>query len=155
VVPCKLPKLECFFQVGLLTILPSNDIAQNATAYTHRDALFYLQSYAIGVGKVPESTKEFLRGVNELLIKGTPGGDEFGAYAGYVDPELPDGPLAYWRTNLPRLEQIKSVIDPNDVFHNPQSVEPANSRETPTPNGMLKMKANAKPTKSRKHFFCF
>ncbi|KUJ08911.1 FAD-binding domain-containing protein [Mollisia scopiformis] len=128
-----------------------NDIAQDATAYAHRDALFYLQSYAVGVGKVAEKTKNFLRGVNTLLKDGTPGGDEFGAYAGYVDPELPDGPLAYWRTNLPRLEQIKSMVDPDDVFHNPQSVEPAGSRETPSPNGVLK---KAKP-KSRKRIFCF
>ncbi len=101
-----------------------NDIAQDATAYAHRDALFYLQSYAVGVGKVPESTKEFLRGVNSLLKNGTPGGDKFGAYAGYVDPELPNGPEAYWRANLPRLEQIKYVVDPSDVFHNPKSVSP-------------------------------
>ena len=86
--------------------------------------MFYLQSYAVGVGKVQESTKEFLRGANSLLKNGTPGGDEFGAYAGYVDPELPNGPEAYWRTNLPRLELIKSVVDPTDVLHNPQSVSP-------------------------------
>lgn len=105
-----------------------NDIAEDATAYAHRDALFYLQSYAVGVGKVPEKTKDFLRGVNALLVKGTPGGDKFGAYAGYVDPELPNGPEAYWRTNLPRLEQIKGIVDPGDVFHNPQSVKPAGSQ---------------------------
>jgi hypothetical protein len=46
-------------------------------------------------------------------------------YPGYVDPELPNGPQQYWRTNLPRLEQIKAVVDPGDVFHNPQSVVPA------------------------------
>ena len=36
-----------------------------------------------------------------------------------------DGPQQYWESNLPRLEQIKKAIDPNDVFHNPQSVPPA------------------------------
>lgn len=115
-----------------------------------------MQSYAVGIGKVLESTKNFLRGVNNLLINGTPGGSEFGAYAGYVDPELLDGPAAYWRTNLPRLEQIKAVVDPDDVFHNPQSVAPASARETPSPFAALKMEAKPKVKKSRmRRFFCF
>jgi hypothetical protein len=68
---------------------------------------------------------------------------DFGAYAGYVEyvsflglpislvlrcfdsPTLPDAQEKYWGTNLPRLEQIKKAVDPNDVFHNPQSVRPA------------------------------
>lgn len=53
--------------------------------------------------------------------------EDLGSYPGYVDPELPNGPQQYWRTNLPRLEQIKAVIDPGDVFHNPQSVSPVGS----------------------------
>lgn len=88
-----------------------------------------MQSYAVGVPKVSDTTKNFLRGINDLLKNGTPGGDKFGAYAGYVDPELENPQAAYWRTNLPRLEQIKAVVDPNDVFHNPQSVRPAGPKE--------------------------
>jgi hypothetical protein len=104
-----------------------NDIAQDATSYAHRDALFYLQSYAVGLGVVSKTTKDFLTGINATIKDGMPGGEDFGAYAGYVDPELPNGPQEYWRTNLPRLEQIKAVVDPGDVFHNPQSVKPADS----------------------------
>jgi FAD/FMN-containing dehydrogenase len=107
-----------------------NDIAQDATAYAHRDALFYMQSYAVGLRKVTNITKNFLRGLNTLITASIPGGKDFGAYAGYVDPELVNGPLEYWRTNLPRLEQIKSLVDPGDVFHNPQSVPLASSRNS-------------------------
>jgi hypothetical protein len=99
-----------------------NDIAQDATAYAHRDALFYLQSYAIGLGSVSQKTKAFLTGINTTIKDGMPGSEDFGAYAGYVDPEIPNGPREYWRTNLPRLEKIKASVDPRDVFHNPQSV---------------------------------
>ncbi|KFZ25425.1 hypothetical protein V502_00092 [Pseudogymnoascus sp. VKM F-4520 (FW-2644)] len=98
-----------------------NDIAQDATSYAHRDALFYLQSYAVGLGNVSQTTKDFLTGINTTITNGMPEGGDFGAYPGYVDLELPNGPHAYWRTNLPRLEQIKALVDPNDVFHNPQS----------------------------------
>jgi hypothetical protein len=113
-----------------------NDVAQDATSYAHRDALFYLQSYAVGIGKVKSKTKNFLTGVNTTIRDGMPGGQDFGAYPGYVDPTLVNGPLSYWRTNLPRLQQIKSQVDPRDVFHNPQSVPLAG---TPAPTSAPKM----------------
>ncbi|KAL5320988.1 hypothetical protein ACEPPN_011798 [Leptodophora sp. 'Broadleaf-Isolate-01'] len=101
-----------------------NDVPQDATAYAHRDALFYMQSYAVGLPKVSSTTKNFLRGLNQVVKEGMPGGMDFGAYAGYVDPELVNGQEAYWRGNLKRLERIKGRIDPGDVFWNPQSVRP-------------------------------
>lgn len=99
-----------------------NDVKQDATSYAHRDALFYLQSYAVGIPKLREKTRTFLRGFNDTIRDNMPGGYDFGAYAGYVDPELVDGQKQYWRSNLPRLEQIKKQVDPKDVFSNPQSV---------------------------------
>jgi FAD/FMN-containing dehydrogenase len=48
-----------------------------------------------------------------------------GAYAGYVDPALGENSASlYWGGNVERLERIKADIDPNDVFHNPQSIRP-------------------------------
>ncbi|KAJ7035579.1 hypothetical protein C8F04DRAFT_511931 [Mycena alexandri] len=102
-----------------------NDVAQNATAYAHRDALFYLQTYAVDiVGGLSDKTSAFVTGMNDIITASMPGVD-FGAYAGYVDPQLKNGPQEYWGTNLPRLQQIKKEIDPTDLFHNPQSVSPA------------------------------
>jgi hypothetical protein len=109
----------------------TNDVPQDATAYAHRDALFYMQSYAVGIPRLRDKTRYFLRGVNETVRIGMPGGDNFGAYAGYVDPELKNGQEQYWRTNLPRLERIKGKVDPAQVFWNPQSVRPAGSPPDP------------------------
>ncbi|KAJ7780247.1 hypothetical protein DFH07DRAFT_467953 [Mycena maculata] len=111
-----------------------NDVAQNATAYAHRDAQFYMQTYAVGVGALSNTTTAFVEGMSSAIMDSMPG-VQFGAYAGYVDPKLADGPQEYWGTNLPRLESIKATIDPGDVFHNPQSVSPvagvdANSSST-------------------------
>lgn len=103
-----------------------NDVPMDATAYAHRDALFYLQTYAVDIGRVSTTTRNFVNGINQVIANALPN-VQFGAYAGYVDPELPNGQQAYWGSNLPRLEQIKRAIDPNDVFHNPQSVQPAAS----------------------------
>ncbi len=102
-----------------------NDVPKNATAYAYRDSLYWLQSYAITLGPVSQTTVNFLDGINDVIGGSLPGA-HFGAYPGYVDPRLPNGQLAYWGSNLPRLQQIKTSIDPTDVFHNPQSVRSHN-----------------------------
>ncbi|KAJ7584020.1 hypothetical protein C8J56DRAFT_1005180 [Mycena floridula] len=103
-----------------------NDVAQDATAYAHRDALFYLQTYAVGLFGMTDTIRNFITGINQIIQDSMPGVD-FGAYAGYVDPALENAQAKYWGSNLPRLEAIKTAIDPNDVFHNPQSVRPTGS----------------------------
>jgi len=99
----------------------TNDVPTDATAYVHRNTVFYLQSYAIGLDGVSETTHDFLDGITDTIMKAMPGID-FGAYPGYVDKYLPDGQHEYWGTNYPRLQQIKAELDPQDVFFNPQSV---------------------------------
>ncbi|KAF8148876.1 putative glucooligosaccharide oxidase [Crassisporium funariophilum] len=98
-----------------------NDFPLTSSAYAHRDTLFYLQSYAIGLGKTSQTTRNFLNGINDVIKNSMPG-VEFGAYAGYVDKYLTDGQQQYWGTNYPKLQQIKAQIDPQDIFRNPQSV---------------------------------
>jgi hypothetical protein len=100
-----------------------NDIAPDATSYGHRDALFYLQTYAVNIGKVSGTTRAFVEGMSDIMTSAFPG-KNLGSYAGYVDPALPDPQQAYFGSNLPRLQKIKGVVDPMDVFHNPQSVRP-------------------------------
>jgi hypothetical protein len=99
----------------------TNDIPKDATAYGHRDALFYLQTYAINIGTLSTTTRNFVNGMNDIITKSMPG-HNLGAYAGYVDPALPNAQQAYWGSNLPKLQRVKKAIDSNDVFHNPQSV---------------------------------
>lgn len=103
-----------------------NDIAPNATAYGHRDALFYHQAYAVNLlGKIGDITRDFLTGINKAVTDALPNHAQ-GAYAGYVDPALGNSASSlYWGTNVKRLESIKAQIDPDDVFHNPQSIRPA------------------------------
>ena len=107
-----------------------NTIAPDATAYAHRDALFYLQSYAVSgdpFSDVSSETKSFLTGLNSVIESGMREAGEkidFGAYPGYVDLQLKTPQKDYWRYNLPRLELIKAKYDAGDVFQNPQSVKP-------------------------------
>ncbi|CAI6243720.1 unnamed protein product [Periconia digitata] len=102
-----------------------NDYAPDATAYGHRDALFYHQAYAVNLfGRVDDKIRNFLTGLNKIVTDGV--GKELGAYAGYVDRALGEqGPSMYWNDNLPKLQRIKKEVDPKEVFSNPQSVKAA------------------------------
>ncbi|PVF96030.1 FAD-binding domain-containing protein [Serendipita vermifera] len=71
-----------------------NDIPRDATAYARRDTLLYLQTYAVGIGKLSDTTKSFISGINQVIEESLPG-IEFGAYAGYVDRQIPNAQRAY------------------------------------------------------------
>lgn len=99
-----------------------NEVAQDATAYAFRDAIYFLQSYAVDVlGLFTKQKRGFLDGLNEVIIDHNPKVE--GSYPGYVDPFLPDAQKQYWRSNLPRLQEIKAKRDPKNLFRNPQSVK--------------------------------
>ncbi|KAL1792438.1 hypothetical protein ACET3X_008945 [Alternaria dauci] len=98
-----------------------SDVSQTATAYWHRDALYFMQSYVVSFSEsVSDASKSFLAGLNLLVQDGT--GADQSAYPGYVDPELADPQRSYWGCNVPRLQKIKAALDPDNVFHNPQTV---------------------------------
>ncbi|KAJ5142848.1 uncharacterized protein N7515_001635 [Penicillium bovifimosum] len=99
-----------------------NDVPMNATAYVHRDALIWMQSYVIFGLQPPGSiSRRFLNGLHDVIHAKRPASPGR-AYPGYVDPYLKNGQLAYWGSNLERLQHIKTRVDPWDIFHNPQSV---------------------------------
>lgn len=99
-----------------------NDYPKNATAYPHRDVMYWMQSFAVNaLGPVLDSTYDFLDGINDLITRSVPGSAEH-AYLGCPDPRMDGVERAYWGVNLPRLEEMKGVFDPKDVFRNPQGV---------------------------------
>lgn len=101
------------------------DTPANATAYPHRNSVIMYQSYGIGVGKVSAATRNLLDGIHERIQRSAPGAHS--TYAGYIDAwaDRKTAQKLYWADNLPRLQELKKVWDPADVFSNPQSVEPA------------------------------
>jgi FAD/FMN-containing dehydrogenase len=102
----------------------TNTIPQDATAFGHRDALVYWQGYVSTIlPPLSQKSISFMENATAILANSVPGSLNNGAYPGYVDPELgQSGQVAYWDSNYPRLQQVKKVLDPNDMFHNPQSV---------------------------------
>ncbi|KAI1384413.1 Glucooligosaccharide oxidase [Hypoxylon trugodes] len=100
-----------------------SDIPMNATAYSHRDKVMFCQGYGIGIPTLTQATKDFINGIIDTIQGNTV--ETLTTYPGYVDPNLTDPQVSYWGPNLNTLGQVKTKWDPNDVFHNPQSVRPA------------------------------
>lgn len=100
-----------------------SDIPMNATAYSHRDKIMFAQGYGIGIPTLTQTTKDFLNGIINMIQSNT--AQTLTTYPGYVDPALTDPQVSYWGPNLNTLGEVKSKWDPNDLFHNPQSVRPA------------------------------
>lgn len=100
-----------------------SDIPMNATAYSHRDKIMFCQGYGIGIPTLTQHTKDFVTGIVDTIRNGS--ARTLTTYPGYVDPSLPSGQESYWGPNLDTLTAIKTQWDPNDIFHNPQSVRPA------------------------------
>ncbi|KPM34204.1 hypothetical protein AK830_g12369 [Neonectria ditissima] len=101
-------------------------VAPSATAYVHRDKLLLYQFSDRGAdGEYPDEGFALLKGFRES-VTGSMADGEWGMYANYVDAEL-DAQTAqelYWGGNLARLKRLKAVLDPDEVFWNPQGVRP-------------------------------
>jgi hypothetical protein len=106
--------------------------SNDETAYAHRDQLWLWQfydsiyDYTNNTSPYPEGGFEFMQGF-VATIADTLEDDEVGKYINYADSELTkeEAQKLYWRGNLEKLQKIKAKYDPDDVFGNPSSVEPA------------------------------
>lgn len=94
-------------------------------SYPHRDKLMMYQSYVVGIPKISDATREFVDEVQRRVRDGAP--DASTTYAGYIDPTLERAAANdfYWGEMVPKLREAKRTWDPEGVFRNPQSIEPA------------------------------
>lgn len=94
--------------------------ASDATAFAHRrDAVFCIQ-YGSSWDD-PSATERCLDDMRQCYAAMRPYVSG-AAYVNYCDLDLTDYPNAYWGQNLPRLKQIKSAFDPDNIFKHAQSV---------------------------------
>jgi hypothetical protein len=98
-----------------------NRVANDATAFVHRDKLACIQ--ATYSWSTYTATSEIAAGQRWLTWLGR---DVFrpqtGAYQNYIDPTLNNWASEYYGTNLPRLEKVKKTYDPDNVFNFAQSI---------------------------------
>jgi len=99
-----------------------NRVAADATAFVHRDALFSAQYTANWNASDPDSVvaanHSWLTDTWQAMRQYASGA----AYQNYIDPDLANWQQAYYGANLPRLQRIKALYDPGDLFHFAQSI---------------------------------
>ena len=100
-----------------------NRVAQDATAFVHRDQLAGVQAtFSWGSGS---ASSEIAAGERWLEWLGAEVFDvRTGVYQNYIDPTLAQWRRAYYGTNLARLEKIKMRYDPDNRFSFAQSIAP-------------------------------
>ncbi|KAM0321657.1 hypothetical protein ACHAQA_010013 [Verticillium albo-atrum] len=103
-----------------------NDVATGATPFPHRDLFYFLSAYVATDKETSEKTMKFIDDAVLTLQDGKPA--SYLHYAGVPNLRLSGKPQEkYWGSNLPRLERIKAVVDPNDLFSSPQNIKPRRS----------------------------
>ncbi|HLH77994.1 MAG TPA: FAD-binding oxidoreductase [Candidatus Binataceae bacterium] len=109
------------FQTGGQINIPAAD----ATAFVHRDS-DWLMTIALSWSgaDAPATVEANLAWQSDFYQAMTPyaGG---GAYQNFIDPSLTDWAQEYYGSNLPRLQNIKAVVDPTLVFDFPEAITPA------------------------------
>ena len=90
-------------------------------AYKDRDSLWVFQNY----GQTPtDKSIPFINKINSVIINAQPDTD-FGAYLNYVDPSYSAAEahkLYYGAELYAKLAALKKVVDPKQVFWNPQAI---------------------------------
>jgi hypothetical protein len=99
-----------------------NRVDRDATAFFHRDALFFIRYTSFwdaSAGAATESANlSWVRGVYDSMRPHV----SRGAVANYVDPDLEDWGSAYYGSHLRRLVRVKRRYDRGDFFRFPQSI---------------------------------
>jgi FAD/FMN-containing dehydrogenase len=95
-----------------------NRVAEDATAFVHRDQLFCIQELAYFRASAQAVGLAWLRSVGHALSPYVSGQ----AYQGYIDPTLTSWRRAYYGGNYSRLLTIKDRYDPERVFAFPQGI---------------------------------
>ena len=99
-----------------------NQVAPDATAFVHRNALASIQ-YSAGWGTgAPASTIAANKAWLQQAWTGMRPYVNGQAYQNYIDPTLDGWQQAYYGSNLTRLSQVKSQYDPHDLFKFAQSI---------------------------------
>ncbi|HYK87120.1 MAG TPA: FAD-binding oxidoreductase [Ktedonobacteraceae bacterium] len=102
-----------------------NRVAQDATAFVHRNALFSIQYAATWNASDPASivaaNHTWLNNMWQTMRPYASGA----AYQNYIDSDLVNWQQAYYGTNLPMLQRVKAAYDSGNFFSFAQSIPPA------------------------------
>ncbi|MGH9044052.1 MAG: BBE domain-containing protein [Acidimicrobiales bacterium] len=93
-------------------------VAPSASAFVHREVIAGIQMTATWADtSAAGAASSWLASAAQAMAPYTSG-----AYQNYVDPTLSEFEQAYYGTNLPRLIDVKTKVDPDNFFSFPQSI---------------------------------
>ena len=92
------------------------DLAPDATAFAHREALATVQYTATYTSGPATPADEYVRGFRAAM---TPWWGRH-AYVNYADATIPDPAWAYFGANAPRLRRVRETYDRDRFFTQPQ-----------------------------------
>ncbi|KAI0532584.1 FAD binding domain-containing protein [Xylaria digitata] len=96
------------------------------SSYAHRDKLYILQFFFRSTAKTvsPEAVK-LVDEWTSATIKSLPAAD-LGMYINYPDLSLnrTAAHQMYWGKSMPKLQQLKTQLDPKELFYYPISIQP-------------------------------
>lgn len=101
-----------------------SQVADDATSYAHRNAVFKMQFYDIAWGgSYNADWYKFLNNWVKIITDASPG-EKFGMYINYADTQLnnTEAHARYWGSHYEKLVGIKARYDPGKVFFGPQLV---------------------------------
>jgi FAD/FMN-containing dehydrogenase len=92
------------------------DVAPEATAFVHRQALATVQYTATFPPGDPHVAETYVRGFRAAMVP------HWGnhAYVNYADATIPDYRAAYFGANAVRLAEVRADYDPDGAFTQPQ-----------------------------------
>lgn len=99
------------------------------SAVSDRDSLWIVQHDG-QTQRNPQDVTRFINQITDTLISATKG-DQFGAFAPFVDPTLSNGEAHrkyFSPQTYSKLRDLKTIWDKNEVFKNPHSVWPRKSK---------------------------
>jgi len=103
-----------------------NAVAQSATAFGRRNAMWTLQLYASSPTYNPPFPGYgflFLDDMVNSITNNSPTGWDIGAYPNYADDRLNNWQHLYFGSHYQRLQSLKRKFDPKNTFSFPQSIE--------------------------------
>jgi len=115
-----MPSPHCEIFIGLITGAP-NQVPQNATAYSARDANYIMNVH----GRWEKSTddKKCISWARAFFKAAAPFSSG-GGYVNFMTEEESERVKAAYGSNYDRLVKIKTKYDPENIFHMNQNIKP-------------------------------
>jgi len=115
----KLPSPECEIFIGLVSGAP-NRVAENAMAYSGRDAKFVMNVHARW--QTPDGDESCIAWARKFFEAAKPFASG-GAYVNFMTADEGDRVRAAYGANYARLASIKKQYDPDNVFRANQNIK--------------------------------